>query len=98
MFKLPITATPNQTLSYPLGGRRWEIELIKGTSNTVLVSVSVDNEVLLTNLSVVPGADILFTPDLARYGQLWFACEDPGDEVLDWTRFGTTHNLYWDER
>lgn len=96
MLKLPILPTPNQSLVYSIGGRRWAIDLIKGQNNTTLVSVTIDDTAIITCQSVVPGADILFTPDLARYGQIFFICED-NDEVLDWRKFGSGHDLYWAE-
>lgn len=94
MEKLPLTVIPNQSLSITLGGRLFEIAVLLGQSNSTLIDVTVEGEVLLKGFRCLHGADLLADPLPLKYGHLVFLCDD-GASYPAYERFGVAHNLFW---
>lgn len=94
MKKIPLRAVPNQTLTCTLGKKLFDITVQLGASGGTLLSVTVDGVVLFSSLLSVRGAQMMIAPFAAQYGNLVWICAD-GDSYPAYTKFGTTHGLYW---
>lgn len=94
MEKISLASVPNQTLSITLGEHLFEIAVLLGQSNSTLIDVSVEGEVLLKGARCVHGADILLDPLPLKYGHLVFLCDDAASYPF-YEQFGIKHNLFW---
>lgn len=94
MKKIPLQAVPNQTLTCPLGKKLFDITVQLGASGGTLLTVAVDGKTLFTSLLGVKGAQNMLAPYAEQYGNLVWICND-NDSYPTYTKFGTTHGLYW---
>lgn len=94
MEKLPLQAIPNQSFSCSLGGKLFDLSIQLGKSNSTLLTCTVDGVTQVQGLLSVHGAQMMLPPRDRTNGSLVWICDD-GASYPEYTKFGTTHNLYW---
>lgn len=91
---IPLSATPNQSLSCRLGDSRFVLT-IKEVMGMMVVTVERDSVVIVNNWRAVAGAPIIpFEYLEAGTGNLIFTCAE-NDTIPYWSDFGVTCFLVW---
>lgn len=90
MKKIPLNATANQSLSFSVDGKFWEIHIFQAIDH-MYVDINIDGETMVRGSRCVGGEFLL------PYDHLWK--ESSGnlvfDEEPDWELFEDSCNLYY---
>ena len=92
MQRLSIDQVMNQEFAFNADNNSWLVTLSHGQTST-LVSVSVNDEQIVSSIRAVSDTPILFNTTLGRFGNLVFSCGD--DVIPDPAKFDTDHILYY---
>lgn len=92
MLMIPIDTVPNQSLSVPINGDRWEIAL-KTTGHIMCADVTLNGEVLIQGMRLVAGSPIIPYEYLSPNGNFWFLTEN--ELAPYWDRFNVDQQLAW---
>lgn len=92
MRLIPIQATPNQSFSVQLDANRWDI-VIKQASSTMIVDLTLNDEVILRGSRVVAGTPLIPYKFLQGAGNFMLLTED--EQLPEWGRFGVDQQLIY---
>ena len=90
MNQIPLTALPNQTISFNVDGAYWQLHIYQAV-NFVCADVMRDGVAITSGVRCFVGVPLLQYPSmyLPNFGNFIF------DADVDWTNFGMSCNLYY---
>lgn len=94
MERIPLSQIPNQAFTITLGDKLFDISILLGQNNNMLIAITVDGSVQYQSLACVHAAQIFPPPLNRKMGNMMWLCDD-GASYPNYLNFGTTHNLYW---
>jgi len=90
MFQIPLSALPNQSISFNLDGAYWQLRVFQAV-NSMCADISRDGVPIVTGVRCYGGVALMQYPHMYQpnFGNFIF------DSDADWTNFGTSCNLYY---
>jgi len=90
MVKIPLTSTPNQSLSFNLDGAYWKLHIFQAV-NLMYLDISRNGESVMMGSRCLGGIPLMPYKymHLPNFGNFIF------DSDADWTLFGDSCNLYY---
>ncbi len=90
MNQIPLTALPNQTISFNVDGSYWQLHIYQCV-NFMCADVTRDGVAVISGVRCFAGMPLLQYPYmyLPTFGNFIF------DSDVDWTNFGISCNLYY---
>lgn len=90
MNQIPITALPNQTISFNVDGSYWQIHLYQCV-NFMCADITRDGAAVVSGVRCFVGIPLMPYPSmyLPNLGNFIF------DSEVDWTNFGVSCNLFY---
>lgn len=92
MRTIPLLRIPNQSLSITVDDARWDIAL-KSTSTSLIVDLSLDDEIIVLGLRVIPNQPLIPYKYLSTTGN--FILLTQNDELPEWGRLGEDQKLVY---
>lgn len=92
MQTIPIQSVPNQSLSVTIDRQRWTLT-IKAAVSSMVVDLSLNDQVVIRGLRIMPNQPLIPHPYLATVGN--FLMLTNSDELVWWERFGIDQTLVY---
>lgn len=90
MFQIPLSALPNQSISFNVDGAYWQLKLYQAV-NSMCADISRDGNPIANGVRCYGGIPLMQYSYMSApaFGNFVF------DADADWTNFGTECNLYY---
>ncbi|MDR0675643.1 MAG: hypothetical protein LBF97_01195 [Elusimicrobiota bacterium] len=92
MYEILLEVLPNQEINVMLDNVEY-ILTIQTIKDMTIISITRDNEIILTSQKCVPFILLINYKYLTKGGNFIFDCQD--SEYPFWTKFGEKHRLYY---
>jgi hypothetical protein len=92
MRDIPLTATPNQSLSVAINGNRWALT-IKEARGCMVADVVLNDVVLLQGIRFAVGTPLIPYRHLQGSGNFLLLVDD--EQLPDWRLFGSSQQLVY---
>ena len=92
MQTIPIQSVPNQSLSVTIDRQRWTLT-IKAAVSSMVVDLSLNDQVVIRGLRIMPNQPLIPYPYLATVGN--FLMLTNSDDLVWWERFGVDQTLVY---
>lgn len=90
MVEITLQQTPNQSFSFDLDGKTYDVTL--RTTETIIADISIDNELAISGVRVMPYRPMIPYEYLAKGGGNLFFITENGD-ALNYELFGVSQYL-----